>query len=115
MARKEPNVAADIAENHQLYLILKFKCGVTCFLSRYPMPLSLKRNFPGEFAQGFERFVFHKVYGRAYATKDDQYIGFEDTNANIIFFGLSHQFSLSLIQWLSPQMVLPVQLKKTSM
>lgn len=37
---------------------------------------------PGTFARGFDSFVCHKAFGRAFATNGAEYIRFEDPNAN---------------------------------
>ena len=62
--------------------LVKFKEGSSCCY-----PILMKESFsnlPGKFSQGFDRFVCHKVYGKAYATNGDQYIRFTDTSAKTL-------------------------------
>lgn len=50
---------------------------------RFPSLLSLCfKDLPGTFARGFDSFVCHKAFGRAFATNGAEYIRFKDPNAN---------------------------------
>ncbi|XP_078381069.1 extracellular protease-like isoform X2 [Oculina patagonica] len=48
-------------------------------------------NLPENFTQGFDSFIFNKLFGHPYATRGDQYIRFTDGKASTVSKGYPHQ------------------------
>lgn len=58
------------------------------FSQRFPSLLSWRfKDLPGTFSRGFDSFVCHKIFGRAFATNGGEYIRFKDANAKALSSG----------------------------
>ena len=117
LAKEYPHSAANNAESYEIFTetLLPFDHGIDAattlqdgttylfkgnffvkfknvagdnFSQRLPWLLSWSfKDLPEKFARGFDSFVCHKAFGRAFATNGAEYIRFKDANANALSSG----------------------------